>query len=137
MLWGVDGIASALTGKICQKQIYIRVSAGIILIDTKQEISQPQDIQNILRYSDVCSGPLPQLLGKSFKRLSHRHEFISAADVKENRGDRQQRSGNKETRARIHARASFPRVFRSNTRCRAKSMASDTKIGRASCRERV
>src|SRR5439155_26515963 len=118
MLWGMDGIASALTGKICQKHIYIRVPAGIILIDTKQEISRPQDIQNILRYSDVGSGPLPQLLGKSFKRPSHRHEFISAAGLKENRGDRQQRGRNEETRARIHARASFLRLLTGSRRCR-------------------
>src|SRR5437868_9159818 len=122
----MNGIASPLTGKIGQKQIHVRVFAGTILIDAKQEIPLPQHIQNILRYSDVGSGPLPQLLGKSFKRLSHRHEYISAAGLKENRGDRQQHSGNKETRAGIHARASFPRVFRSNTRCRGKSMASDT-----------
>src|SRR5438132_4373549 len=108
----MDGIACALTGEIGQKQVHIRVSAGTILIDAKQEISLPQHIQNILRYSDVGSGPLPQLLGKSFKRLSHRHEFISAAGLKENRGDRQQHSGNKETRARVQVRASSPGSLR-------------------------
>src|SRR5438128_2367897 len=126
MLWGMDGIASALTGKICQKQIYIRVSAGIILIDTKQEISRPQHIQNILGYSDVRPAPLPQLLGKGLKWLPHRQDFVSAAGMKKNRGDRQQRGCNEETRARIHARASFPRVLTSSRRCKAKSMASDT-----------
>src|SRR5207253_2124787 len=126
ILWGMDSIACALTGKICQKQIYIRASAGIILIDAKQEISLPQHIQHILGYSDVRSAPLPQLLWKGLKRLPHRQEFISAAGVKKNRGDRQQRGRNEETRAGIHARTSFPRVFKSNRRCKAKSMASDT-----------
>src|SRR5439155_1673624 len=104
----MDRIASALTGKIGQKQIHVRVSAGIILIDAQQEISLPQDVESIPRYSDIPSAPLAQLLGESLKRLTHRHEFILAASVKENRGDRQQRSSNKETRARIHAQASFP-----------------------------
>src|SRR5919109_4899762 len=123
----MDGIASALTGKICQKQIYIGVSAGTILIDAKQEVSLAQDIQNILWYTHVRSAPLSQMLRESFKRLPHRQHFVSAPGVKKNRGGRQQCSRNQEARPGIQARASlFLPVFTSNRRCRAKSMASDT-----------
>jgi hypothetical protein len=59
MFGRVNGVASALAGKICQKQIYVRLTRQRISIHTEKKIPSTQNITNVLLNLEIGSGPLP------------------------------------------------------------------------------
>src|SRR5439155_4903963 len=127
ILGRVDGVTRALGREVGHEQVDIRIIRRTVSIDTQQELTRAQDIENILRNGHIRSNPSSQFMRKGRERRTCWKHFVAAAGMEKKRGAGQQDRSERKLQLRAHHFASlFSRQSRRSRRCKMKSMASET-----------
>src|SRR5579863_241585 len=90
VLGRVDGIAGALTGEVCNKQVNALIPSSAVAVVASQKIPIAKGLPNILVDLHVISKPSSESVGERSETLPCGYDFATVPGLQEQGGGKQQ-----------------------------------------------